>query len=47
MDAASVDTALEIARLPDLPPELLVLVEGALLFVSGQNGAISMRIVQV
>lgn len=46
MDAALAESALEIARLPDLPPELLALVEGALLFVSGRDGAISMRTVQ-
>ncbi len=46
MSAASVDAALEIARLPDLSPELLALVEETLLFIGKRDGAVSMRAVQ-
>jgi hypothetical protein len=46
MDAAPADVALEIARLPDLTPELLTLFEEALLFVSSRDGAVSMQTAQ-
>ena len=46
IDAALVDAALEIARLPDLTTDLLALIEGALLLVCGRDGVVSVRTVQ-
>lgn len=47
MNAVPVNTALEIACLPDLNPELLALIEEALLCISSRDGTVSMQTVQV
>lgn len=46
MSAVPIDVALEIARLPELTPEVLALVEGALLFVGARDDAVSMKTVR-
>jgi hypothetical protein len=46
MSAVPIDVALDIARLSELTTDLLALLEGVLLFVSGRDGAVSMKAVQ-
>lgn len=46
-DAAVIESSLTLARIPDLPLDLLGLIEATLLFTGRRDGSVSMQAVQV